>query len=138
MSNVIPYSWVVRFDVAPQWVADGFIMTDTTALEMLSDVINYANEHELAASVISAIGAERIAEEQGYLPSNNTEIMSQVLTGSPQAYAKASVANTLLKAIAALEKTQNNKQIVKELHSSLALLTGNKPISDIIWFPTPE
>ncbi|AKE62335.1 hypothetical protein F384_26355 (plasmid) [Citrobacter amalonaticus Y19] len=64
--------------------------------------------------------------------------MSQVLTGSPQAYAKASVANTLLKAIAALEKTQNNKQIVKELHSSLALLTGYKPISDIIWFPTPE
>ena len=45
MSNVKPYSWVVRFDVAPQWVADGFIMTDTTALEMLSDVINYANDH---------------------------------------------------------------------------------------------
>ncbi|EBD5843837.1 hypothetical protein C3D14_17325 [Salmonella enterica] len=64
--------------------------------------------------------------------------MRQVLTGSPQAYAKASVENTLLKAIAALEQTQDNKQIVKELHSSLALLTGKKPISDIIWFPTPE
>ncbi|MBC2622112.1 hypothetical protein [Citrobacter cronae] len=138
MSNVKPYSWVVRFDVAPQWVADGFIMTDTTALEMLSDVINYANDHELAASVISAPGAERITEEQGYLPSNNAELMRQVLTGSPQAYAKASVENTLLKAIAALEQTQDNKQIVKELHSSLALLTGKKPISDIIWFPTPE
>ncbi|MEY0498971.1 hypothetical protein AB7321_18980 [Providencia rettgeri] len=79
MSNVKPYSWVVRFDVAPQWVADGFIMTDTTALEMLSDVIDYANEHELAASVISAPGAERITEEQGYLPSNNAELMRQVL-----------------------------------------------------------
>ncbi|TCC62670.1 hypothetical protein [Citrobacter braakii] len=99
MSNVKPYSWVVRFDVAPQWVADGFIMTDTTALEMLSDVINYANDHELAALVISAPDAERISEEQGYLASNNAELMRQVLIGSPQAYAKASVANTLLKAI---------------------------------------
>ncbi|MFH5141390.1 hypothetical protein [Citrobacter freundii complex sp. 2024EL-00220] len=53
-------------------------------------------------------------------------------------FPKASVANTLLKAITALEQTQDNKQVVKELHSSLALLTGNKPISDIIWFPTPE
>lgn len=138
MSNVKPYSWVVRFDVAPQWVADGFIMTDTTALEMLSDVINYANDHELAALVISAPDAERISEEQGYLASNNAELMRQVLIGSPQAYAKASVSNTLLKAITALEQTQDNKQVVKELHSSLALLTGNKPISDIIWFPTPE
>ncbi len=134
--NLIPR--VVRFDVAPQWVADGFIMTDTTALEMLSDVINYANDHELAALVISAPDAERISEEQGYLASNNAELMRQVLIGSPQAYAKASVANTLLKAITALEQTQDNKQVVKELHSSLALLTGNKPISDIIWFPTPE
>ncbi|WP_241187963.1 hypothetical protein, partial [Citrobacter freundii] len=88
MSNVKPYSWVVRFDVAPQWVADGFIMTDTTALEMLSDVINYANDHELAALVISAPDAERISEEQGYLASNNAELMRQVLIGSPQAYAK--------------------------------------------------
>ena len=69
MSNVKPYSWVVRFYVAPQWVADGFIMTDNTALEMLSDVINYANDHELAALVISAPDAERISEEQGYLAS---------------------------------------------------------------------
>ncbi|MEX9234597.1 hypothetical protein AB7009_20390 [Citrobacter werkmanii] len=72
------------------------------------------------------------------MASNNAELMRQVLIGSPQAYAKASVANTLLKAITALEQTQDNKQVVKELHSSLALLTGNKPISDIIWFPTPE
>lgn len=34
MSNVKPYSWVVRFDVAPQWVADGFIMTDTRQILM--------------------------------------------------------------------------------------------------------
>ena len=74
MSNVKPYSWVVRFDVAPQWVADGFIMTDTTALEMLSDVINYANDHELAALVISAPDAERISEEQGYLASKEVAI----------------------------------------------------------------
>ena len=127
MSNVKPYSWVVRFDVAPQWVADGFIMTDTTALEMLSDVINYANDHELAALVISAPDAERISEEQGYLASNNAELMRQVLIGSPQAYAKASVANTLLKAITALEQTQDNKQVVKELHSSLSLIHISEP-----------
>lgn len=138
MSTVKPFSWIVRFDVAPLWVADGFIMTDAIALDMISGVVDCANQFELSASVISAPAAERIAEEQGYLPSNHPEQLCVVINDSPRAYAEASVVNSLNDAIAALENTQNNKNVLKNLRSSLALLTGDKPISDIVWHPTPE
>lgn len=35
MNKIKPYTWIVRFDVAPEWVADGFNLTDERALLLL-------------------------------------------------------------------------------------------------------
>ena len=66
LGNVKPYSRVVRFDVCSSVGSDGFIMTDTTALKMLSDVIQLYKQSQLAALVISGTRCRKISEEQGY------------------------------------------------------------------------
>jgi len=59
--------WTVQFEVDEIWVADGFVMTDQRALEMLSNDLAYANMNsELGAKVIKAPKNERIAKLQGY------------------------------------------------------------------------
>lgn len=55
MSKTAPYSWIVRFDVAPEWVADGFVFSDQRALEMLgADLSSACMSTELAAAVLAA------------------------------------------------------------------------------------
>ena len=61
------YSWVVRFEVSGNWIADGFNLTHERALDMLSNDLGMANiGEELNARVIAAPPADTIAQEQGY------------------------------------------------------------------------
>lgn len=59
------YKWVVEFQVADTWVADGFDLTDERAHDMLASDLSYAYGHELKAKVIRAPSAAAIAKEQG-------------------------------------------------------------------------
>ena len=85
------YTWIVRFDVSPEWVADGFIMTDERANEMLSLALPFADEeHEIRAAVIAAPSFARIMAEQGYTPdtiARPTTASKEIHDGAPLAYA---------------------------------------------------
>ena len=62
------YTWIVRFDVVPEWVADGFVIDDERANDMLQTALPMAAEqHEIRAAVIGAPCPYDIAREQGYI-----------------------------------------------------------------------
>lgn len=52
--------WTVEFEVSPNWVADGFDLTDDRAQEMLAHDLSYAYGHELGAKVIKSPKPELI------------------------------------------------------------------------------
>lgn len=61
------YSWVVRFDVDPTWVADGFELSkDEQAKSMLETRLPFAYGSELGAKVLNRPDPEAVAKEQGY------------------------------------------------------------------------
>ncbi|MFT0546956.1 hypothetical protein ACMHYO_11510 [Allopusillimonas ginsengisoli] len=149
-----PYSWIVRFDVAPEWVADGFNLTDERALEMLAETLPYANmSYELAARVLAAPSALRIVREQGYTkahPQAGKEVAG-VLDGAPYAYddmKKRSDAVTLDKAISdaitlldsvafVRDENDNTADVLSRLRGVRDMVRGDAPISEIEWQPTP-
>lgn len=61
------FKWTVEFEVAESWVADGFIMTDDRALQMLASDLGWADiDNELSAKVILHPNLDRVAKAQGY------------------------------------------------------------------------
>ena len=68
MNKNTPFSWVVRFTVAPIWVEDGFSLDDDRALSMLAKEIGYGSSEELQAKVLEAPSPLQIARKQGYAP----------------------------------------------------------------------
>lgn len=68
MTTAKPFSWIVRFTVAPVWVQDGFSLCDTRAFDMLANELPYANTEELQAAVLEAPSPLAIARMQGYSP----------------------------------------------------------------------
>ncbi|MEQ8308061.1 MAG: hypothetical protein RIA09_16005 [Hoeflea sp.] len=58
--------WTVEFEIDATWVADGFVMTDERALEMLASDLGWASESELGAKVIKHPSLLKIAKLQGY------------------------------------------------------------------------
>lgn len=144
MKEVKPFSWVVRFDVAPIWVADGFVMNDTSTLEMLARELGWADVNtELAAAIISAPDAHDILHEQGY-QKTNAEELAEIVEGSPFAYQKTEYSSALklalMNAIALLDsvafvrdENDNTAAVLEQLRGVLGLVDGSAPISDIEW-----
>lgn len=60
--------WTVEVEVEQSWVADGFVLTDERAKEMLAKALPFAHNSELGARVLTAPPAEKIAKLQGYNP----------------------------------------------------------------------
>lgn len=52
--------WTVEFEVAEDWVADGFEFDDEVALEMLATWLGHASYSELGARVVSSPKKSRI------------------------------------------------------------------------------
>ena len=61
----VEYVYTVRLTVAPDWIADGFDLTDEQALEMLANRLPFAHGHELTAKVIDSPNATDVARLQG-------------------------------------------------------------------------
>lgn len=61
-----PYTWIVKIQVHPRWVADGFDLTDDRLRGILEKVFDFAYEHEFAGKVIDAPDPKEIRQEQGY------------------------------------------------------------------------
>lgn len=124
---VKPFSWVVRFDVAPLWVADGFDFTDARAIDMLSNELGFADINtEIAAKVISSPDVNRIRAEQGHKVKDGAEINN------------GPVRQSIIDAIERLSSDVGAAAIVASLKLSLNLLDGTEPISDIEWENTPD
>jgi hypothetical protein len=91
------FKWTVEFEVHADWVADGFVMTDDRALEMLASDLGWANmSTELRARVIKHPNLDSVAREQGYKDAKhmlraNPQLMTALLSGDdkPSAIAKA-------------------------------------------------
>jgi hypothetical protein len=157
MSHQIqPFTWIVRFDVAPEWVADGFSLCDERALEMLSRETSGCMSTELAARVIAAPAPGRIVRaEQGY-PKQGARTAAEIqslVSGAPHAYcsgarhhaAPPTLVETLTNAIKLLDsvafvkdENDNTQAVLHGLRQSLAIVTGEAPISEIEWVETPE
>lgn len=60
------FKWTVEFEVSENWVADGFEVTDESALEMLTSVLGWAYENELKARVVKRPSEKAINVAQGY------------------------------------------------------------------------
>lgn len=59
--------WVIAFDVADRWVADGFDPDDSGALDMLATRLGWAyRDAELRAHVVEAPDREEVAKLMGY------------------------------------------------------------------------
>lgn len=52
--------WTVEFEVADNWVADGFELDDDRALEMIATELGWASTSELGAKVIAKPNQETI------------------------------------------------------------------------------
>lgn len=70
MATAKPFTWIVRFTVAPLWVQDGFSISDERAIEMLAASIGFGSSSELQAKVLEAPSALHIARMQGYAPTD--------------------------------------------------------------------
>jgi len=152
LMTIKPYTWVVRFDVAPLWVADGFTLSDERALEMLGADLSSANmSFELAARVLSAPSPLRIAREQGYGEQHPEagKFAREIIDGAPHAYTyfkgvkhidsverAVNAAIDLLDSVAFVrDENDNTADVLAALRSARSMLRGDSPISDIDWQP---
>jgi hypothetical protein len=60
------FKWVVEFEVSETWVADGFVIDNFNAKEMLANALPYADGSEFKADVIQAPFEKEIRKVQGY------------------------------------------------------------------------
>ena len=136
-----PFTYIVRFDIAPLWVADGFVMNDEVALDMLANHLPYAcQEWELAAKVLCAPSPARIEDTQGFKPGSISKVIMQ---GAPEAYkdfGENTVTSAIIDAIQLIdsvayvrEKGDNSRDVLAKLLIALGKMTGSTPISDIEW-----
>ncbi|RJX80325.1 hypothetical protein [Pseudomonas sp. LS-2] len=140
-----PYSWTIRFDVAPELVADGFSFNDVRALEMLGRELGHADmSTELAAAVICAPHPVRVVQEQGYGP-KHAQFNAQIAECNASIPNSGVVSAALAKAITLLEQvafvsheSDGTAEVLVDLQTALALVKGEQPISDIMWQPCPE
>lgn len=138
VKEIQPFTYIVRFDIAPAWTADGFVMDDEAANNMLSETLGYAcSVTELAAKVLVSPEVSRIADAQGY---KSGEIEDEVKANSPLAYSDSSVLTTIIEAIELIdsvafvrEETDNSGDVLAKLRNARDLLNGTEPVSAIEW-----
>lgn len=144
MSQIQPFSWLVRLDVAPIWVADGFFLDNQGALDMLAEHLSYADVNvELGAVVVAAPDPRRIVNTMGW--ESNVAKEAEIRAGSPLAYPESgkqssNIASTLIDAIALIGDpalggvdAERRATMLTHLRSALALVDGTQSIVDFEW-----
>lgn len=134
-SEVRPFTWIVRFDVHPMWVADGGTISDLDALDMLSTRFGSAcMNNELAACVLAGPGASRIAHQQGldslteYHVRERAIVAGNLALEAPIAYDQSR--HSLLKVLRVLREIAPN-DVSAGLNEVIRALTGRDAIGDI-------
>lgn len=143
---VKPFTWIIRMDVHPQWVADGGTISDADAIDMLSQRFGWADvNNELAACVLSAPGATRIAHEQGwnqntkYSSEGRKQVRAELEREAPVAYSptRFSIERHVRDLLAQAERI-NDDALVEGLTILKDVIAGNTPVSDINHLPGVE
>lgn len=145
--TVKPFTWIVRFDVAPEWVADGFTLSDQRALEMLGRETSGCMSTELAACVLQGPDLSRVLREQGYPVgrARSAREYDALSNAAPAAYvAPVHLAKTLSDAVRLLDSVafvshegDKTTEVLEQLRHALKLVNGLAPISPIEWQETP-
>lgn len=60
------FRWIVEFEVAGTWVANGFIMSSDEAQDMIQKRLWYAREDEVSGKILMSPPLDDIAVCQGY------------------------------------------------------------------------
>lgn len=133
-----PYTFIVRLDVAPLWMADGFCMTDADALEMLAKMLPHAcQDTELAAQVLVAPDVGRISKEQGFgvytSERQQHDHHDQLRERSPVAYDEKDGIVPVLTRLQGMFERQGLPGFAGDLGAIIDKLTGVDAISDIEW-----
>ncbi len=132
-----PFTFIIRFDVAPWLIADGISMSDASALLMAGSMLIDATDEDLAVSVLSAPSPERILVEQDFTPAHRyfDSNRSEIIKGSPLAYSDENIANTVTSAINLLSDPRDGHiaTAIEKLRFVQRILSGDEPISNNAW-----
>lgn len=142
-TEVAPFTWIVRLDVHPMWVADGGTITDLDALDMLSTHFgNACMNTELAACVLAGPSATRIAHEQGYNGTSELHINARrsldadLSREAPIAYSRDRV--SLLSAVRYIRFVSletGRKDLAAQAQQVIRALNGRDAIGDLFHAP---
>jgi hypothetical protein len=146
MSQEKPFTWIVRFDVAPVWVADGGTISDFDALNMLGNQFGDACQNtEIAACVLSGPSRARIAAAQGYSATAShhrtarADIYQQLADEAPVAMSPDRY--SMLRLVLDLEgvaRDLNHPGLIEGLVTLKRAMNGSMAISDIGVYPDGE
>lgn len=131
MATAKPFTWVVRFTVAPLWVADGFSISDERAEEILRRALQCATEGEYSACVLEAPSALHIARVQGYVPRHPAagkaarELM-QGVKNSGQIHAALIAARRLLDSVAFVANEGDTAPVLEKIDAALAAIDARQ------------
>lgn len=86
MATAKPFTWTVRFTVAPIWIQDGFTISDERALSMLARTIGAGSADELQAVVLECPSPLQIVRMQGYGPKDDRggPVLREIIAGASQ------------------------------------------------------
>lgn len=130
------YTWIVRFDVAAERVAEGFTLTDEIANDLLDSALPFSYEHEIRAAVIAAPSPVDIAREQGYGMESRSAALrkSDIRDASPIAY-DACIVRSISRAIDFMSayrvrRMEIRDECIRELTEALGLISGEFGLPD--------
>lgn len=131
MSKAQPFSWCVRFTVAPLWIQDGFTIDNDRALSMLAHAVGAGSADELQARVIEAPSALQIARMQGYGPQHpqSGRIVREILAGhgeTGQVRRALIMALDLLDSVAFVANEGDTNAPIDAIHDALAIIDARQ------------
>lgn len=131
MSTAKPFSWVVRFTVAPLWIQDGFSISDERAHSMLSSEVGYAHGFELGAEVLEAPSPLQIVRMQGYAKEDASGgvVVRELMEGAPRSgllWNALIAARNLLDSVAFVAKEGDTEPVLAKIAEALAAINARQ------------
>jgi len=131
MPTAKPFSWVVRFTVAPLWVQDGFTIDNERALNMLAQAVGAGSADELQANVLEVPSALEIARMQGYGPkdSRGGAVVRELLAGVGEVGQIRSAlikARDLLDSVAFVQTDGDTREVLDRIGEAIALVDARQ------------
>jgi hypothetical protein len=128
MATAKPFSWTVRFTVAPIWIQDGYTICNERALQMLARSVGAGSADELQAVVLEAPSPLELARMQGYGPqhSHAAKVVRDIKAGHGDDL--GAIRNALMKSrdllssVAFVTKEGDTSEILQDIERAIELL----------------